>query len=790
MLSTLRCFVVLVLGVVLASPADAVLVRTNFEGNLGIGEVFGGADTPGGAGAFVVAQSNDDPTVPFGPGDIIVDIESVRCAQFTVDCQFPPGRASVNTLSPHAGIGSTIEIRSGQDLSTVLFTAASSGGAGPHTGTFSQALEIQILRFNVPSAAPGTTVEIDTAYNVGITVTDNTALDPQLGGTYNVSAIAQLLVADSTTYDGSLPDTTVDFALQARASHEVLDAQFGINASGSDVGADVVTATFLANTDYFVTLGAIMVLETKDEMAGLALSANVFSDPTFVLNPVFAAANPMIAAELTVEKELLPDAGPECGAGGADCTDRVYGLGNDALTGSTSTQRSLFFSGPLCSGDAEAVPVRGQITLRENESEALPRSVEIPADGAASTYVYSSDTLEDLGASGLLVNRFAVAMDLAGSLGRREIAGRCTLDADERCGVDAECPAASGCMSSCAASGGDCTSDAECDAVLSGDSCRTRIVWDPDDSGPEGELLQHRATADSAHCCQSTGGGFCSGFFQEYPALAEGSSLIGSPVRRNPGTWTFEGGAGTNWELDNQTLAGQTTGVCEDASEVGCVSDADCATSCDFSERGLRLYLISTLPGGEANTNRCNTIAIKLRGFASSLCSLQEGYAQPGDPQSGCAISNFGAYARPDWDCNGLDDTTEGRCSPDGMAACSTLEDCGSRLCISGGDTCAFYSEENFFADANADGRGDECQCGDISGDGAITGHDIGGMSLCTNGALASCNGQDAGAVFSLADTDGDSSVTSNDVAGAVAAVRGQIATTDLICVRDQSPIP
>ena len=789
MLSTLRCFVVLALGLVLASQADAVLVRTNFTGNLGIGEVFGGADTPGGAGAFVVARANNNPNVPLGPGDIIEDIESVRCAQFTLDCQFPPGRASINTLSPHAGIGSTIEIRSGQDLSTVLFTAASSGGAGPHTGTFGQGLEIQILRFNVPSAAPGTTVEIDTAYNVGITVTDNTALDPQNGGTYDVSAVAQLLVADATAYDGSLPDTTVDFALQARASHEVLDAQFGINAGGSDIGADVVTATFLANTNYFVTLGAIMYLETRDEMAGLALSANVFSDPTFVLNPDFAAANPAIANELTVEKELLPDAGPECGAGGADCTDRVYGLGNDALTSSSSTQRSLFFAGPACSGDAEPTPVRGQITLRENESEALPRAVEIPADGADSKYVYMSDILEDLGASGLVVNRFAMAMDLAGSLGRREIAGRCMLDADERCGVDAECPAASGCMSSCAASGGDCTSDAECDAVLSGDTCRTRIVWDPDDSGPEGELLQHRATADSAHCCQS-GGGFCSGFFQEYPALAEGSSLIGAPVRRNPGTWTFEGGAGTNWELDNQTVPGQTTGVCEDASEVGCVSDADCATTCDFSERGLRLYLLSTLPSGDPNPNRCNTIAIQLRGSPNSLCSLSEAYSQPGDPQPGCAISNFGAYARPDSDCNGLDDTTEGRCSPDGLTACSTPEDCAGRPCITSGDTCAFYSEENFFADANADGRGDECQCGDISGDGAITGIDIAGLSLCTNGVFASCNALDAAAVFSLADTDGDSTVTANDVAGAVAAVRGQIATTDLICVRDQSPIP
>lgn len=186
---------------------------------------------------------------------------------------------------------------------------------------------------------------------------------------------------------------------------------------------------------------------------------------------------------------------------------------------------------------------------------------------------------------------------------------------------------------------------------------------------------------------------------------------------------------------------------------------------CDFDDVGGRVSEEDTiLPNGESNSARCNHFGFYLAGNAvdpgtgrSTGCSLLTFYdvANEGFPQPGCLIGNFGSSFRPDEDCDGVEDDTDGDGQP-------------------GPDLCPFLTETMSLADANSDGIGDECQCADANGDGAVTGLDIGGTALCANGAFA-CAG-------TIVDADGDGSTTSLDIGGVVAVVNGAATTADLAC--------
>ena len=88
-------------------------------------------------------------------------------------------------------------------------------------------------------------------------------------------------------------------------------------------------------------------------------------------------------------------------------------------------------------------------------------------------------------------------------------------------------------------------------------------------------------------------------------------------------------------------------------------------------------------------------------------------------------------------------------------------------------DNCALVPNSDQL-DSNDDGIGDVCQCGDVNGDGAITGVDIAGTALCANGSIA-CDS-------SVVDADGDQATTNLDVPGVVSAVNGAISTAELLC--------
>jgi hypothetical protein len=339
----------------------------------------------------------------------------------------------------------------------------------------------------------------------------------------------------------------------------------------------------------------------------------------------------------------------------------------------------------------------------------------------------------------------------------------------------------------------------------------------------DGWLVSNSAAAngdigDSCVCCQSVSGTLCSLFgWVEYPDLVCPNPTT-NPLRRDAPDFIFEGGAGTNWAHERITVVGQQEGVCLGNRQRSCgtrgdvwagsdegkclngtnscqggdpFDPADPAVAsvcddvafggtagdvCDFSENGYRVPEADLLPDTRQDPVACAENIRILFGFPNQDCKVPVDIPE-GDSQPGCRLINFGVGGRFDLNCNGLDDAAEGRCHPDGGTACAIDADCPSGICIADGDLCPFLEETASFLDTNNDGRGDECQCGDVNGDGAISGPDIGGMALCANGATF-CDG-------TISDTEGDNVVTANDIGGVVAVVNGNAQTTDLICVRD-----
>lgn len=468
--------------------------------------------------------------------------------------------------------------------------------------------------------------------------------------------------------------------------------------------------------------------------------------------------------------------------GAALAAETLYGL-------NPGSEFKLRFAGLSTACGAEIrYPIKGRIALEEDETcdpATGSCAVQIAVGANASGFFLQGTSLTAF-ASGLLGLGFAQYHPVVSGSGLRQLDGRCANNPGQVCATSADCGGAS-CASSCFASPATtCSADADCGA---GDTCRTRVVW---------SVLQ-LATPDGCTCCQDTTGAGC--IFlgaSQYPSLqCEPPTHVTNTIRRGMPDWLFAGGAGTGFAMESVVVSGQSEGVCSINRSRPCGTLGDglaggacdhtasgglVGDSCDRSEDGLRgIGTVGLLADGSPNPSACAVGLYHLEGTPNAECAV--GVDVPdGDPQSGCAVLNLGTEARPDLDCNGVDDTLEGRCSPDGAALCSTDADCASGLCITGGDLCPYYIESTPFADSNWDGRGDQCQCADFNGDGQLTGIDIGGAALCANGAL-SCEA-------SIGDADGDQATTQVDVTGVIAVLNGSVAPSDLDCLRSTSPTP
>ena len=531
------------------------------------------------------------------------------------------------------------------------------------------------------------------------------------------------------------------------------------------------------------------------------------------------------------------------------CNETLYGLGNDPLEGPFLNSRGITRSGRSDGSCAAETYTRhpGQVRIREivgcDVSATNRCRVEVPQVALDSAIFSISLVQFDLGPAGVLAAAASSAREYAGNIGHRQLSGTCTLDAGEDCALDSDCPSGAGCLSIChSAPGTTCASQADCPA----EDCRTEIDWDGiglctdettvcnTDADCLGEdvcipgLMFPNSDA-ACVCCQSTSGVFCPAAFglAEYPAVNCGSTgarfAVGTPA------WLFEGGQATPFVHKRIQVPGQQEGVCNgnrsrscgllgdiwaggangkctnpaepcaadpfDPANLGLASPCDdeafggtAGDFCDLSENGYRINPGTLNPDGTQNATVCAQNNHSLVGTPGAVCALP--FDQPeGDPQPGCRLKNFGLASLPDMDCNGVDDTTEGRCMPDGGAVCSDPTqcppcandgDCTSGNCINNGDLCPFIGEDNWFLDSNNDDIGDECQCGEGTGDGAISSPDIAATALCANGA-----GAPGACDATIIDATGDNATTAEDIGGVVATVNGAIQTSDLRCLRN-----
>lgn len=111
--------------------------------------------------------------------------------------------------------------------------------------------------------------------------------------------------------------------------------------------------------------------------------------------------------------------------------------------------------------------------------------------------------------------------------------------------------------------------------------------------------------------------------------------------------------------------------------------------------------------------------------------------------------------------------TTEAYCSCDKT---DPAGDCDTDGVMNKADNCPFWSTSNV-TDTNADGIGDECQCGDTTGDGGINLLDIFGVNDMILGAIPTTD---------LCDTNLDSSCNLLDIFG----VNDKILGTPAYCIR------
>ena len=232
---------------------------------------------------------------------------------------------------------------------------------------------------------------------------------------------------------------------------------------------------------------------------------------------------------------------------------------------------------------------------------------------------------------------------------------------------------------------------------------------------------------------------------------------------------------------------GAMASTCDDVAFGGIEGDF-----CDLREPGIRETL-GRNPDGTPDLTRCAEAVFAPHGFPNEGCGVtqvlfldDQGNLTPGDPQAGCRLANLGIALRPDWDCNGVDDTEEGVCMPVDGAICSDPStcppcdedgDCDSGVCVDGGDLCPWIGEFNRWLDTNNDGIGDQCQCGDQNRDGSITALDIGGTAQCANGQLPAiqCDG-------TIVDTNGDGTQTAIDISGVAQVANGVLDPANLRC--------
>jgi len=159
--------------------------------------------------------------------------------------------------------------------------------------------DLQQLRFNVSGPTVPEFIDVDITFSISASVNDNTTGTTAF---YFPYASGGVEVLEASTVD--LNALSVLAAFSAIAS--ISDGEKSLINSTD-------TISVRPNADYWVRLITQANITFNDgDFTGLDVEINGYADPTFALNPLFAAANPDIAAALVIEQVSivpLPAAG-------------------------------------------------------------------------------------------------------------------------------------------------------------------------------------------------------------------------------------------------------------------------------------------------------------------------------------------------------------------------------------------------------------------------------------------------------------------------------------------------
>jgi len=159
--------------------------------------------------------------------------------------------------------------------------------------------DFQRIRFEVTGGDLPEFIDVDVTFSVAVSVDDRSTVAS--GAVYFPFAQAgiEVLEADTATFD-PMPQVFAPFSALG-----IVDPSITNGPDSVDVVDTTETMSVRPNTDYWVRqITQSMVALFEGDLSGLDVSVSAFVDPTFALNPEFAASNPEIAAALTIDRVL------------------------------------------------------------------------------------------------------------------------------------------------------------------------------------------------------------------------------------------------------------------------------------------------------------------------------------------------------------------------------------------------------------------------------------------------------------------------------------------------------
>jgi hypothetical protein len=245
----------------------------------------------------------------------------VDCAVLVGACTQSTGGVASTSSAAIPGTGVSVELTAAAGGDAVRADVRETCTSSCVTSTTTQPAVADYQHLMLALAGPTLPefVDVDVTFTLDSSFVDNSTVG--MTSPYAASAISSLLVGQASTYNTSGPGGigAIFAALDAQVIAGV-DISGNLTANESLVGV-TQTIHLRPNEDYWVRMMARSVTfffefgvpGPAHDYTGLDLSFSMFADPTFALNAAWAAANPQLAANVTIGRQFngMPVSVPE-----------------------------------------------------------------------------------------------------------------------------------------------------------------------------------------------------------------------------------------------------------------------------------------------------------------------------------------------------------------------------------------------------------------------------------------------------------------------------------------------